>query len=153
MNRADIASGLFWLLFGLGVAYAGWDLELGVLSDPGSGFILFWVGLIMAALSLAVIVNGARARGAAGTAGAAWRDVRWPKVVWVLVALAAYGWALPRLGFILTTTLVMVFLFKVVESQRWWIAIGGAVASALVAYLVFRVWLGAQLPEGLFRLG
>lgn len=153
MNRTDIASGLFWLLIGLGVAYAGWDLELGVLSDPGSGFILFWVGLIMAALSLAVIVNGAWARGAAGTAGAAWRDVRWPKVGWVLVALAAYGWVLPRLGFILTTTLVMVFLFKVVEPQRWWIAIGGAVASALIAYLVFRVWLGAQLPDGLFGLG
>ncbi|MBI2316136.1 MAG: tripartite tricarboxylate transporter TctB family protein, partial [Betaproteobacteria bacterium] len=50
------------------------------------------------------------------------------------------------LGFVAATTLLLVFLFKVVEPQPWWIAVGGAVASTLVAWVVFHVWLGAQLP-------
>jgi hypothetical protein len=33
------------------------------------------------------------------------------------------------------------------------VAILGAVSSALLAYLVFKVWLGAQLPAGFLELG
>jgi hypothetical protein len=33
------------------------------------------------------------------------------------------------------------------------VAVGGAVASALIAYAVFHLWLGAQLPAGIFDLG
>ncbi len=31
----------------MGVCYGGYDLELGTLRDPGSGFMFFWVGIIM----------------------------------------------------------------------------------------------------------
>jgi putative tricarboxylic transport membrane protein len=151
MRRADIASSLFWMVMGGFVAWSGWDLELGAANDPGSGFLLFWVGMIMLGLAGAVLLEALRAP--AGPVRALWAGARWSKVVLVLAALAAYGWALPRLGFILTTSLVLVFLFKVVEPQRWSVAIGGALASALIAHLVFKVWLGAQLPVGLLGLG
>ena len=149
MKKRDAASGGFWLLVGAFVAWSGWDLELGSIHDPGSGFILFWVGLIMAALSAGVVIGAF----GGGVELPAWAGTRWPKVVFVLLALVAYAWLLPRAGFIVTTTVVLVFLFKVVEPQRWWVAVGGAVASALLAYLVFRVWLGAQLPAGMLGIG
>ena len=151
MRRADIASSLFWMALGAFVAWSGWDLELGTLTDPGSGFLLFWVGLIMIGLAAAVLVNALRRAAAASSPFQA--IVGWHRVVLVLVALTVYGWALPWLGFILTTTVVLVFLFKAVEPQRWSVAIGGAVASALIAYLIFKVWLGAQLPSGFLDLG
>ncbi|OGL10870.1 MAG: hypothetical protein A3I17_02895 [Candidatus Rokubacteria bacterium RIFCSPLOWO2_02_FULL_72_37] len=151
MRRADVASSLFWMALGGFVAWSGWDLELGSVNDPGSGFLLFWVGLIVVGLSVGVLVSALRAP--AGPARPIWAGARWDKVALVLVVLVAYGWALPRLGFVLTTTVVLVFLFKVVEPQRWSVAIGGAVASALIAYLVFKVWLGAQLPAGFLELG
>ena len=37
------------------------ELGLGRASDPGSGFILFWTGLIMAGLSVALLVSPALA--------------------------------------------------------------------------------------------
>lgn len=151
MRRRDALSGAFWLLVGAGVTAAGWDLELGSVSDPGSGFMMFWIGLIMMALSLVVVVSAVRP--GAAPEPPVWVGVRWSRVAGVLVALALYGWALPRLGFIVTTTLVMGFLFKAVEPQRWSVALGGAVVSALVAYVVFKVWLGAQLPAGVFEIG
>ena len=144
MRRRDVGSGVFWLAVGAFVTWSGWDLELGSVTDPGSGFVLFWVGLIVMALSGAVAIAGARG----GAETPAWANARWSKVVLLLVALALYAWLLPRAGFIATTTLVMVALFKFVEPQRWSVAIAGAIASALIAYVVFKVWLGAQLPAG-----
>jgi putative tricarboxylic transport membrane protein len=144
VRRRDVGSGLFWLAVGAFVAWSGWDLELGSVHDPGSGFMLFWVGLIIAGLSAAVVIAGARGTGEAP----AWANARWSKVLLLLVSLAVYAWLLPRAGFIVTTTVVMLGLFKFVEPQRWSIAVAGAIASALIAYVVFKVWLGAQLPAG-----
>ena len=152
MNRADLASGLFWGAVGAYVCHAGWELELGSLHDPGSGFMLFWTGLVMVGLSLGILVNALR-RGAAARGPRLEFGGRWPKVILAVVALVAYAWALPRLGFIVTTFVVLLVLFKGVEPQRWSVAIAGAVASALVAYLVFQVWLGAQLPAGVLGIG
>jgi putative tricarboxylic transport membrane protein len=152
VRDADALSALPWLVLGAGVAWAGWDLELGLLRDPGSGFLLFWVGIVTMGLALCVLGGALRAPAGPGVA-ALWTGTRWPKVVGVLVALVAYAYALPWLGFLLTTTLLLVVLFKAVEPQRWSVAIGGAVASALVAWVVFRLWLGTQLPAGVFEIG
>ncbi len=153
MKSRDVASGAFWLLVGAFVTWSGWDLELGSMHDPGSGFILFWIGIAMMALSVAVVVLALAKRPGGPPEVSPWADVSWGRVIAVLVALVAYGWLLERLGFVLTTTIVMVFLFKAVEPQRWWIAAAGAVASAVVGYVVFKVWLGAQLPAGAFGIG
>jgi putative tricarboxylic transport membrane protein len=147
----DVASGVFWLLVGAFVVWSGWDLELGSVNDPGSGFMFFWIGIVMVALSVAVLAPALRP--AAVPHAAIWGTARWSRVGSVLAALIVYAWLLPRLGFLLTTALVMLFLFKVVEPQRWWVAVAGAVLSALIAYVVFKVWLGAQLPAGVFDIG
>jgi putative tricarboxylic transport membrane protein len=151
MNRADVASSLLWAGVGAYVCYAGWDLELGAVNDPGSGFMIFWVGVIM--LLLAAIVFVGAVRRTPGTGPQMVWGHRWKKVVMVVAALVAYAWVLSWLGFIATTFILLVLLFKFVEPQRWTVAVGGAVASALLAYAVFHLWLGAQLPPGVFELG
>jgi putative tricarboxylic transport membrane protein len=151
VHRADLGSAVFWMAVGAAVAYAGYDLGLGSVQDPGAGFILFWVGLGMLGLAVAVLVSALAAAPAGVEAAAA--GGRRSKVALVLLALVVYAYALPHLGFVLTTTMVLVFLFKVVEPQRWSVAIGGALASAVIAYVLFKVWLGAQLPPGPFGLG
>jgi putative tricarboxylic transport membrane protein len=149
VRRADAGSAVFWMAVGAGVAYAGYDLGLGSVQDPGAGFILFWVGLGMLALAVAVLAAATSAPAAAAAAPGGRR----PKVALVLLALVGYAYALPHLGFVVTTTMVLIFLFKIVEPQRWSVAIGGALASAVMAYVLFKVWLGAQLPAGPFGLG
>lgn len=146
MKREDIGSSLFWLLLGAGVTYAGWDLGLGKLRDPGPGFMLFWVGLIMVGLSLAIGL--AALRRAPRPPEPLWAGTRWWKIVLVVAALVGYAYALERLGFFLTTVLVLIFLFKAIEPQRWTVAVAGAVLTALAAYGLFNLWLGAQLPRG-----
>jgi putative tricarboxylic transport membrane protein len=151
VKHADLVAALVWAGVGAGAAFEGWTLGVGGLHDPGPGFMLFGVGVIMGVLTLAVAVVAAR--GGEGAADWRWRDARWGKLFLVVAALVVYGVLLERLGFLVTTALVLLVLFKAVEAQRWWVAITGSVVSTLVAWLVFHVWLGAQLPRGLLDLG
>ena len=148
MKSRDIISSLFWMAMGIGVCYGGVDLELGTLHDPGSGFMFFWVGVIMIGLSLSILIRAVKKTAVAEELKALWTEIRWKKIVSVLVALFLYAYAFSFLGFILTTILLLIFLFKVVEPQRWSWAILGAIITTLAAYGIFRVWLGSQLPRG-----
>ena len=152
MRSRDIISSLFWMAMGIGVCYGGVDLELGTLHDPGSGFMFFWVGMIMIGLSLSILIRAMKKKAVAGELKVLWSEIRWKKIVSVLVALFLYAYAFTSLGFILTTILLLIFLFKSVEPQRWSWAILGAIISTLAAYGVFRLWLGSQLPRGLLGM-
>jgi putative tricarboxylic transport membrane protein len=150
VKRADLAAAGVWLAIGVFVVHAGRELGLGVLRDPGPGFLLFWVGLTILALTTVVLVTTLRA---ASPAGAGRLGAGHARLLLVLGALVAYAWLLERLGFLLTATLVLIFLFKAVEPQRWSVAIAGGVLSTLAAWVVFRLWLGAQLPTGILGIG
>jgi hypothetical protein len=82
-----------------------------------------------------------------------WSQVKWQKNIYVLGALFLYAYAFGSLGFILSTVLLLIFLFKAVEPQRWSMAILGAILSVLTSYAVFQLWLGAQLPKGFLGIG
>ncbi len=153
MRKRDIIGSLFWLVLGIGVCYGGYDLDLGTLQEPGSGFIFFWVGVIMIGLSIGILIGTLKKTAVPGEFNAIWADIHWKKIAIVMAALFLYGFAFMPLGFILSTFLLLIFLFKAVEPQRWSIAIMGSVITTLTAYGVFQLWLGSQLPAGLLGIG
>jgi putative tricarboxylic transport membrane protein len=153
VKKRDIISSLFWMAMGIGVCYGGYDLDLGTLHDPGSGFMFFWVGIIMIGLSLGILIRAMKATAVAGELKALLTGIRWKKVVFILVALLLYAYVFVPLGFILSTILLLIFLFKAVEPQRWSWAILGAIISTLAAYGVFHLWLRSPLPKGFLGIG
>jgi hypothetical protein len=52
IRSSGLWGGLFWLAIGAFVVWAGRDMGLGELSDPGPGFAFYWVGLLMCVLAL-----------------------------------------------------------------------------------------------------
>jgi len=152
VKSKDIISSLFWMIVGAGICYGGVDLELGTLHDPGSGFMFFWVGIIMMGFSVSIFVRAIRGQAGKGELKTLWSDVHWKKIFSVLIALFLYAYAFNSLGFTLCTVLLLIFLFKAVEPQKWSVAIMGAVLSTLIAYVVFQLWLGSQLPKGLLDI-
>jgi putative tricarboxylic transport membrane protein len=153
MKKRDIISSLFWMAIGIGVCYGGYHLDLGTLNDPGSGFMFFWVGIIMIGLSLIILLKAIKKISVAGELKLLWTEIRWKKVVSILVALMLYAYIFVPLGFILSTILLLIFLFKAVEPQRWSWAILGAIISTLAAYGLFHLWLKSPLPKGFLGIG
>ncbi len=149
MKNRDIISSIFWLILGLGVSYGGYDLDIGSLHDPGSGFIFLGVGIIMVALSLGVLIMALRETATPGELKQAlWTEIRWRKIVYVLVALILYAMVFEFLGFNLSTVLLMTFLFRAVEPQSWSKAVLGALISIFTTYGLFQLLLGSQFPKG-----
>ena len=72
---------------------------------------------------------------------------RW-KPVASLIALVAYTFALEPLGFVLATAALLFFFFRVLDGQRWWIALASAVVVSALSYLIFARALHVRLPEG-----
>ena len=154
VKRRDIISSIFWLALGMGICYGGYNLEVGSLNDPGSGFMFFWVGIFMIALSVGILFRAIKETAVPGELKRVfWTEIRLMKIISVLAALVLYAYLFTFLGFILSTVLLLIFLFKVVEPQTWTKAILGAVISSLTAYAVFHLWLGSQLPLGLLGSG
>jgi putative tricarboxylic transport membrane protein len=151
VKSKDFVSSLFWILMGIAVCYGGYDPGLGNAHRPGSGFLFFGLGFIITGLSLVVLVQALRLGSKVGELQALWAGIRWPQFTVVILSLVAYGYLFEFLGFIVCSFLLLLFLFKAVEPQKWSAAILGALLSALVAYFVFQVCLGATFPSGILE--
>ncbi|BBK37063.1 tripartite tricarboxylate transporter TctB [Allostella sp. ATCC 35155] len=149
--KADLPSGMLWLGIGVFVAYEGYDLGLGVPSDPGSGFVLFWAGLLMAGLALVQLAASVRGHGG-GPIAAMWPGPLWWKPVAAIVALAIYGTFLLPVGFLISTVVFLLVLMLAVDRNPPAVAVTVALAATIIVYLVFDRWLGVGLPRGIFHI-
>jgi len=120
---------------------------IGTWNDPGPGFFPFGAAIIMGGLCLGLYAKASRTR-PAGPKGSWYIKERWKKLALILVILLGFALFLEKLGFILSTFLLLFFLFRFVEAYRWAVAIGGSLVVSLVSYGVFDKWLKMQLPKG-----
>jgi len=49
---------------------------------------------------------------------------------------------------VLATAALLFFFFRVLDGQRWWIALASAVVVSALSYLIFARALHVRLPEG-----
>ena len=131
---------------GAGGVVEAWKLAIGTVAQPGPGFFPLCLAVALTLTGAGLVRQAMRqatpARHAPGPAG----GVR--RVVVALLALLAYVLSLDHIGFVLATFLLVAFLFRVIEPQRWVLALGGAAATAILSHVVFRAWLGVRLPPG-----
>jgi hypothetical protein len=120
-------------------------LKIGRPADPGPGFVMFGTGLLMFCLSLIGLLK----RVGEDAEMEAWAGPHWTKVVAVLLSLFVYVLIVAKLGYLVSTLLLMVFIFRIAEQQKWRVILLKAVLSAGVTYLVFDRWLECQLPKGI----
>ena len=148
MEHRDRVSTLVLLVFSLLTCVGSYRLPVGIgsLSDPGPGFFPFWAGIIMGILSFVAYMKALRIKGE--DIGPWYSRERWRKVLLILAIITGYALVLETLGFVLSTFLLLFTLFKLVENQRWWFAVGGSLVVAIASFGVFDRWLKLQLPKG-----
>ena len=72
----------------------------------------------------------------------------WFRIGSTLATLVGFALVLERLGFLLSTFLLMVLLLRAIEAPRWPKVVVVALVTALVSYGLFAWLLGVPLPTG-----
>lgn len=134
------------LLFGLAGTVEAARLTVGDPGRPGPGFFPLSLAVALSLVALALLVRAPRPIPKTGPAVP--EPVHHAKAAGTLLAGVAYACALEPLGFLATTLLLLLFLLRAIEPQPWTLTVTLSSAIALLTYLVFKVWLGVQLPAG-----
>ncbi len=146
MGRADSYSSLFWLVVAILICVHASGLGIGKLSDPGSGFVFLFSGLVIGIFSLVGFVLSLREKGDGSSSS--FKNVHWGKLMLTLSYILLYGVLLERLGFILATFLLLGLLLRTIEAKRWYVILAVALGGAWGTYAIFEVWLHSRLPRG-----
>jgi O-antigen ligase len=105
--------------------------------------------LILCALSIIVFVRD-RIPGSEGTAkgiSQLWIGVTWSKALITALVLVAYALTFGRVGFLVSTFVLLVVLFRAIDPMKWWAAILVGVLASLISFVVFDMGFQAQLPH------
>ncbi len=147
MNNDQLSSTV-WFILGLAVCLGSLQYKLGTPASPGTGFMPFLAGLAICFFSGIGLIHSTLRR----RQGEGWvpllRGVLWKNALIILISLLAYALLLVPLGFSLTTALFIAFLLRAIAPQRWSVVVACSILTAAASFLLFEVWLKAQLPKG-----
>lgn len=143
MARRESLVALFALAFGVAVVVAASRLPFGGIHNPGPGFFPWLLGLVFVLLSLVLLAHAVLAPVAVTESPAGVLNV-----LWLLAALAVYVAILDPVGYPIATFLLVLFMLRVLEPQRWSLALVLAVFAAGGSYVLFALWLSVPLPPG-----
>jgi putative tricarboxylic transport membrane protein len=145
--RSDRISALFFLGLSLFICEQSVVIGLGTPGTPGSGLLSFGAGVGVGLLALWLLIQSFRSK---KTHDEVQGDgtFRWGKFLLVCICLFGYAIVVDWLGFVLTTFVVVLALFHVLESKKGWLVVIKAALIAIGNYFFFVGWLGLSLPQG-----
>jgi vacuolar-type H+-ATPase subunit I/STV1 len=147
VKRISLFAGVLFLAFSLLVVATSWSLEYYSSLGPGPGFFPFWLGALLALLSLIWLVQ----------IRAGWDDIkeearflpekdgliRVASIIGSLVLMIAF---MDILGFQLSMFLFLLFLLIVLGRVSPWLTVLVAAIGGFGLNYLFTTWLDVQLP-------
>jgi hypothetical protein len=113
------------------------------------GFMAFGASVLLGILSLTLFIKAVLKKSETKTeplfSGKLWR-----RVLLALIGMLIYAKLMPFAGYLISTFLMMSFLFWIVKGQRWWWVLTLSFLITLTTYYIFSVCLKCQFPEGFF---
>jgi putative tricarboxylic transport membrane protein len=148
----NFLSAIIWLVLATAIATECLRLGIGGFRSPDAGLFPFLTAALLGLFSLWLLIDSLLQKNRHPTENRiVWgKETKWRNILLTLGALVAYAFALNPIGYLLTTFLFLLFLFRQIGPQRWIVAILGAAFSSLLSYAIFHIWLQTQLPDGFF---
>ena len=148
-KRVDLITGIVLLLFSIFIIVEALDMKIMDQYSPGAGMFPLGVGCVLAVLSLSLVLDGlnpqkpdkaSKFQNKAGIFNA----------FKMIVGLLVYVALLQRLGYIIMTLALVLYIMKVVEKTSLKTAVLVAVSVTLMLFLIFQVGLQVTLPRSPF---
>lgn len=143
-----ISSMILFLLAAL-VLMASLGLGIGSASNPQSGFMPFWIGVLLLAFSLILFGTAYQDRSIKVRWVDLWHKLHWQKSLLAAVFLAVYIFLLPWAGYLMATSVLMIALFRL-TAMKAWAALAGAALAVGFSYGLFSLILKTPLPRGIW---
>jgi len=157
MKKYLFADGLIWVLIGIGICFGSIKLKLGDFHTPGAGFLPFFAGALLTIFGFVLMVSTLLSQARRQINGGSLKDLtrrHWKSFLNPLLTVAillGYILLLDPLGFLLTTFVCLLLLFKLSEPRKWVMPTILSACTSVLSYLIFSVWLQSQLPKGLLK--
>jgi hypothetical protein len=142
-SQKDFWSGLMFVVVGIAFAWGATEYSFGSSARPGPGYFPFGLGVIMAALggiitfkALVIEVEGGDPIGP------------WPlkQLFIILGAVVLFGFAVPKLGLIVTLPLLIIVSSFASGEFRWLEVVINSVVLTLLSWGVFLKGLSLTIP-------
>lgn len=146
MKKRELAGGLFWLAFSCSVMVGSFHLGVGTPGHPGMGFLAFWSATLLGAFSLVLLVRSVLR--SEDPKAPLFSGKAWAKVLLVLLALGLYSRYLRTAGYLISTFLLLSFLFWIGKKGKWWWVPASSFIATVGTYMLFSKWLNLQFPKG-----
>lgn len=147
--RVEQIISLALAILGAAIAFGGVKLGLGKVSLPGPGFFPLVAGMTLTIFAGVVLWDNKRK--SSKTEGIVeWVNIRWKQILLTLVSLIAYANLLESIGFIISTILLLMALFRSYESEKWIFTILKSALISMVVYVVFEKIFQLNLPHGIW---
>jgi hypothetical protein len=142
--RRDVWSGALLVAIGGAIAAAAVAHQIGSLARPGSGFLGFFVGLVIAVMGGGVVIGALRAAAMPSLVDSLAGMRSAPAMILPMVAFCLL---LERIGFLLSGLLVMWWLFAAAGGgfRSPWPVLSAVVVTG-ATWLLFDRLLGSGLP-------
>lgn len=141
-KRVEAAVVASLLLLGLFAIWQAMGMPLGTAAMPGPGMMPMALGILLA-LSAAVLIVWRVTTGPAADAAVV---VGHRHVALAIVSIAVAGLLFERVGFLITSTLLLFALLCSLSSLGWWRSLLAAVIASIAARLFFQNLLNVALP-------
>jgi hypothetical protein len=149
MKKTYLVNDIVWMAIASLACIGGLKLGFGSLKQPQAGFMPFMSGLLLGGLALLDLISGLIVQWREEKSDKEiWAGINWSKVLITIVVLFLYTVLLPTLGFVIGTTVLLIFLFRVMEPKAWWVVFASSLITTALFYVIFKIGLDSQLPRG-----
>lgn len=149
IRKPDVVSGIFFLLFGLGIVGFSSIIEVGSFDNPGPGLFPLLSGIVLTCLSLILVI---RSFELAEEAIFNLSKDGYARVFSLPGAMILYAILIDSLGFIIATSFLLFYFLKLVSNYSYKRSILYALLISVSTYVIFNIFLDVGLPSGLMNM-
>lgn len=142
-SQRDFVAGLAFVIVGLAFAWGATNYTFGSSARPGPGYFPFGLGIILAILGAVILFEALTIETEDGEPIG---KIAWRPLLVILGSVGVYGFALPRLGLVLTIPLLIAMSSYAGDKVRLIDIVILSTVLTIGSYLAFITGLGLVIP-------
>jgi putative tricarboxylic transport membrane protein len=148
-KRADVIAAIILISFSGYVIVESLTMPIYAQYGPGPGLFPLGLGILLAVFSIALLWDGINPRKT--DKPSPFQEKRGlVSITLAILGLVGYAILITKLGYLITTFLLVIFLMMVVARDKVKTTALTAIGVTLLLYLIFEVGLHMRLPKGPF---